>query len=229
MLDASRPVRHKKREVVEALPREYYLARSRMERFDVMEELRQMHSAEARRHNDSLTIPPLGLVERKCPYGAPLPVKKSRPKKANLQLQTALQASHSQPVLPSTENPQNAKKKYPGLILLEIPYDPTTFPNEHDERIRAIDGQIADKELSLERSDSEGALRMRQSFSAKAPEFHFDHLPDGTISESTSQAGDGRGTAVREVFPEYSLNTRCPDQFFPRSHEIMTDIGCGKD
>ena len=148
----------------------------------VPEELRHMHSAEARRHYDSLTIPPLGLVERKCPYGAPLPTKK-RPKKANSQ---AMQSSQSQPVLPSAEDP---RKRYPGLVLLDIPYDPTTFPNEHDHRIRALDGQILEKEVFLEKSDSEAAQRMRQSFSAKAPSFNFDHAPDGTVSENASQAG----------------------------------------
>ena len=101
--------------------------------------------------------------------------------------------SQSQPILPST---REAKKRYPGLLLLDIPYDPTTFPNEHDERIRAIDGQIAEKEHFLEKSDSEAEKRMRQSFSAKAPDFKFDHVPDGTISENASQAGGGGGKSL---------------------------------
>ena len=204
--DARRAVR--RREVVGALPREYYLARSRMERFNVAEELRQMRSAEARRHYDSLTIPPLGLVERKCPYGAPLPVKKSRPKKANLQ---AMPLSQSQPILPSAGE---AKKRFPGLLLLDIPYDPTTLPNEHDDRIRAIDGQIAEKELFLEKSDSEAAQRMRQSFSAKAPDFKFDHVPDGTISENASQARGGtvslQADARKCTMPVLSSKSRAP-------------------
>ena len=112
-----------------------------------------MHSAEARRHFDGLTIPPVRLVERKCPYGAPLPVKRLRPKKAELQ---ALHGSHSQPALPSTED---ARKKYPGLVLMDIPYDPTTLPSEHDHRIQALDGQIAEKELFLEKCENEAEQR----------------------------------------------------------------------
>mmetsp|Transcript_2592 Transcript_2592/g.4425 ORF Transcript_2592/g.4425 Transcript_2592/m.4425 type:complete len:224 (-) Transcript_2592:43-714(-) len=183
---------HKKREVVEALPREYYLARSRMERFDITQELRRMHTAEARRHHDTLATAPLGLVERKCPYGAPLP-KKPRPKKA-----IQMQASQSQPIL------QEPTKKYPGLILMDLPFDPTTFPNEHSHRIQALDGKIAEKEHFLEKSDSEAALRMQRSFGVHAPSFNYDHAPEGTISENTSQ-------------------------FFPRSHGIIQEIGCGKD
>ena len=45
-----RPRRHKKREVVEALPREYYLARSRMERFDIAEEKLRSYGV-AQRHD----------------------------------------------------------------------------------------------------------------------------------------------------------------------------------
>ena len=35
--------------------------------------------------------------------------------------------------------------RIPGVQLLEIPYDPTTLSNEHDERINALDSQIAEK------------------------------------------------------------------------------------
>lgn len=36
--------------------------------------------------------------------------------------------------------------RIPGVQLLEIPYDPTTLPSEHVERIHALDAKIAEKD-----------------------------------------------------------------------------------
>eukprot|EP00913_Durusdinium_trenchii_P033873 g31709.t1 len=62
----------KRTRVVEALP-PYDLAKSKLVNFDLFGELRRAHADEARRHYACLTTPNVGLVERKCPYGAPLP------------------------------------------------------------------------------------------------------------------------------------------------------------
>lgn len=176
--------------VVEALP-PYDLAKSKLVNFDLLGELRRAHADEARRHYASLTTPNVGLVERKCPYGAPLP-QKIRKTKSKTKMTQSL------PELPCAEE-KPKPRRIPGVQLLEIPYDPTTLSNEHAERINALDSQIAEKELSLEKS----GRSLPRSFSL-TPSFDFDQLPKGQSSEAKTQ-------------------------YFPRSTNIIKEIGCGKD
>eukprot|EP00434_Breviolum_minutum_P002967 symbB.v1.2.002606.t1/scaffold135.1/size305288/26 len=172
--------------VVEALP-PYELAKSKLVNFDLLGELRRAHADEARRHYACLTTPNVGLVERKCPYGAPLPQK--------IRTKSTAKMSQSLPELPPPEKPK--KRRIPGLQLLEIPGDPTTLPSEHAERINVLESQIAEKELSL----ATGSLPRRI---LSTPTLDFDQLPKGQSSEARIQ-------------------------YFPRSTNIIKEIGCGKD
>ncbi|CAK9041675.1 Hypothetical protein (Fragment) [Durusdinium trenchii] len=171
----------KRTRVVEALP-PYDLAKSKLVNFDLFGELRRAHADEARRHYACLTTPNVGLVERKCPYGAPLPKKTSKTKLM----------SKSLPQLPSLEPSAEVPKpkRIPGLQLLEIPYDPTTFPSEHAERINLLESQIAEKELSLENPP----LRK-----VNGPSFDFDHLPQGQSSEARMQYFPRSTTIIRDI------------------------------
>ncbi|CAJ1403288.1 unnamed protein product [Effrenium voratum] len=185
-----------KREVVEALPPHDYLAKSKLFSFDLTGELQKVHAAEARRHLACLTTPPVGLVERKCPYGAPLKRKVRK-----------VAVSQSQPVLlplPEAEQP----KRVPGLVLMEIPKDPTSLPSEHAERISHLESKIAEKELQelqlQDRRPERLAKLAKLARSASGVDFGFDRLPEGLASEAKTQ-------------------------YFARSPEIVRDIGCGKD
>eukprot|EP00931_Biecheleriopsis_adriatica_P062377 TRINITY_DN37578_c0_g1_i1.p1 TRINITY_DN37578_c0_g1~~TRINITY_DN37578_c0_g1_i1.p1 ORF type:complete len:292 (+),score=62.28 TRINITY_DN37578_c0_g1_i1:81-878(+) len=188
------------RELVEALPALEHLSRPRLERLDMQRELDAYQAAEDKRYSKSLVTAPLGMVERKCPYGAPLPdstsglmLRRRADRAALLRAQAAAEEMEKK----KAQEP----KKRPGIQPIEIPYDPTTLHNEHEARGAYLDTQIV-KQQEYVRSRSEATL---QNFEVKAPEFHFDHLPPGVeISEAQSQ-------------------------YFPRSTKIVKDIGCGKD
>lgn len=194
------------RELVEAIPALEHLARTKVERVDLRQELDKVKIGEEDRHDWSMSTAPIGLVQRKCPYGAPLPqsqtglmLRRRADRAAELRREAAMEATRQ------AEESKAKVKKYPGLQPLDIPYDPTTLFNEHKARGEYLDSQIALQRENLVRAKSEATLRLEQGVEFKAPPVHYDHLPPGTdITEAQSQ-------------------------FFPRSNETLKSIGSGKD
>eukprot|EP00930_Biecheleria_cincta_P068833 TRINITY_DN5665_c0_g1_i2.p1 TRINITY_DN5665_c0_g1~~TRINITY_DN5665_c0_g1_i2.p1 ORF type:complete len:271 (+),score=52.30 TRINITY_DN5665_c0_g1_i2:105-917(+) len=195
------------RELVEAIPKEDHLARTCVERVDLRQELIRVKEGEADRHDWSMNTAPIGLVQRKCPYGAPLPqndtglmLRRRADRVAELRKQAPAEAGRK------AEEAKAKQKRYPGLQPLDIPYDPTTLYNEHKARGEYLDSQIALQREKIIRAKSEATLRLEQSGGeVKAPPIHYDHLPPGTdITEAQAQ-------------------------FFPRSSETLKSIGSGKD
>jgi len=194
------------RQIVEALPGQEHLARSRLERISLREELDKVASAEEERHHHDLVFAPVPMVERKCPYGAPLPQNDSGLMLRRRADRAALIRSQNAAAAMEEEAKKKPKeKKWPGLLLLEIPNDPTLMPNEHEERKHWYANEIAKKESFIQQSRQEALMRLEQSVEVKPPSFNWDHLPEG-VDTSEQQA-----------------------EFFPRSAKIMKSIGTGKD
>jgi len=190
------------RELVEAIPALDHLARTKVERLDLREELDRVTLAEKDRHDMSMSTAPVGMPERKCPFGAPLPqsqtglmLRRRADKAAELRKEAAMEASRK------AEEAKAKVKKYPGLQPQDIPYDPSTLFNEHKARAAYLDSQITLQQENLFRS----SLRLEQGVQFKDPPIRYDHLPPG---------------------PEI---TEAQSQFFPRSNDLLKSIGSGKD
>lgn len=195
------------RELVEAIPKEDHLARTIVERVDLRQELKRVKDGEADKHYWNMNTAPIGIVQRKCPYGAPLPqsdaglmLRRRADRVAELRREAAAEMGRN------AEEAKAKQKKFPGLQPMDINYDPTTLFNEHKARGEYLDTQIALQRENMIRAKSEAALRLEQTGGeVKAPPIHYDHLPPGTdITEAQAQ-------------------------FFPRSNEILKSIGSGKD
>lgn len=194
------------REICEPIPREAHLARSYLVRHtgDLLQELKEVKTREAARHRLQLRSAAPPLVERKSPLGAPPP---SPPIRRLRRHSSASRLEGLRPEKPGLTPPaaEAARPRRPGLLLMELPQDPTLLANEHADRSKAIEHAIARQEDFLAECKREAEARQRLGVEASAPAFNWDHQPQVPVV-SESQA-----------------------QFYPRSIEKVRDCGGGKD
>lgn len=198
----------RKRDIVEALPSQEHLARSRLERLDLWQEVRGVRGFEDERFRSSLTRahPPSAAMQ--SPLGAPPPGLSRRPTPGALS-PPRTSASRLPTAAGGAQGSEEAPKKRPGILMMEIPQDPTTFPNEHIARHAAIGNAIEAQQHRLQASRSESALLKLRGADADftPPQFKWDRLPTANslgISEQQSQ-------------------------YFPRSLDRNREIGNVKD
>ncbi|CAE8732547.1 unnamed protein product [Polarella glacialis] len=184
-----------RREIVEAIPNLDHLARKHLGRLDLSTELQVIREEEEDRHRHSLVPAPKVSAARTGPLGPPPPADKRALRLRRL----AHSYSELSPVKEDQAASPNKPKKWPGLLLMEIPKDPTKMPNEHSHRRDELDQKIA----TIHHSLSDPALRPLSEM--KAQTFNYDHASEGWgISEAQSQ-------------------------FFPRSNQKVKELGGGKD
>lgn len=164
---------------MEGLPNEVHLYKCRLERMDLLEELRRARTGEEERHRFQMVTGEQPEGPLRSPLGAPMPGKRRPPGGPGPSRGTAAATTALTP-----EESQAARRL--SRLGLEISQDPTKLPNEHEARCDALQQAIAEQQRKLAASRSEGALRAAVDFAE--PPINWDRLPTAnSLGASESQ------------------------------------------
>lgn len=189
--------RSKKVVIVEPVPNLWHLSRSHVARFNLLEELRSVRGIEEERHRYQLNTAEPEPIEHGNPLGAPV-VGDGRSKPGAMTPKLARVVRPAGGESPSDE----ASKKRPGFLLIEISNDPTMMPNEHVRRHELLSGAIVEQERLLAASRSEFALLKKDGSGAEWAKstVQWDRLP--------SANGTGHSEAQLRYFPRSAVRAR---------------------
>jgi len=192
---------------VEALPKEFHLSRSHLDKFDLLGELRGIKGSEDCRHRSYLLTGDPPKFERKSfnPLGAPPPGESRHQTPGG----PWAQATSSARPATGVESKEEAPKRRSGPKAMELQSDPTELPNEYVQRYNLIEAAITAQKKHLDACRSDSALLKLQgpAMDWSPPSMKWDRLP----------TANGTG------------HTENQSKYFPRSLERSRECGVYKE